>query len=297
MRGQVKDLLFLIDDSQSMTLFLEKDTINLFLDWIRIYPEFAQYFAERLSIKVFKNHVSADMSVKLNILRKLHINILGYTIKPSDNLFIDEVERTYFSTSGANHRQLAEFYLMVRRSAGNGWVNIISQDRSFERIPMVNTYFIGTAARTGSQDLPAQFDFIQDFNIHPNLARMISARIDDPNRGGTLFDSITVLRDHVRAMSGLATDGYQLMHPAFDDNNPIIKVNPRTDLNPQGTQRNEQQGYHDFYCGVMKGMRNPLAHEGTASPFATSRYSDKAKMLKYLSFLSVLCERADGPLP
>jgi uncharacterized protein (TIGR02391 family) len=300
MRGAVEDIQVLFNTSVNTTFFLEKDSIGAFTQWLQNDPLRVLLIGKQWQVVVFRYQLVQypDYLKRRNRLKKLNIEINDNKPNAQDGLFTDEVERTYFSIGGVNHRQLAEFYVMVRRAAGNGWVNIISQDRSFERIPLLNTYFIGTSARAGSQGLPAQFDFIQDFKIHSQLARMVSARLDDPNRGGTIFDAITVLRDHIRTTSGLnRLDGRDLMHQAFDDANPIIRINPMIDTDPRHTQRNEQSGFHDFYCGVMKGMRNPLAHEGTASPFATSRYPDNATLLKYLSFLSVLCERADGYLP
>jgi uncharacterized protein (TIGR02391 family) len=300
MRGISQDIQVLFNNPVVTTFYLEEDSIEVFAKWVRADSSRALLLGGQWQVVVFQRQLVQypDCRTRCKKLTKL-LNITINKGNPhlQDGLFTDEVERTYFSNGGVNSRQLSEFYVMVRRAAGNGWVNIISQDRSFERIPMVNTCFVGISPRTGSLDLPAQFDFIQDFNIHPNLARAIATRLDDPNRGGTIFDSIMALRDYVRVTSGLTTDGFQLMHAAFDDNTPTIIINPHTDPNTHGTQHNEQQGFHDFYCGVMKGIRNPLAHEGPASLFATSRYPDKAKLLKYLSFLSILCERVDGPLP
>lgn len=225
-------------------------------------------------------------------------------IKGSDSLFLDELGKAYFTNSNPHHRQFAEFYLLARRIEGSGWINVISQDRSFERIPMTNTFFIGTELRNGNQNLPAQLDFLLDFNIHPSLIRSISNRLDDTSKGDVVREAINTLQDHIRSLSGLSADGFQLMNEAFNpqDNNrnfrnPIIRMNPLTDQDPNHSQMNEQKGFYQLYSGVITGLRNPLSHNTGSSAFINSRYPDKITLLKYLILISLLCERADNPLP
>ena len=306
MRGRVEDLTLLLQNPNPTTFYLEKDTIPAFLNWIQVDQDRKSLVSTTWKIVVFKRHLVSygDYISRRKGLSKLGIDVNVLEIKELDNLFLDEVERTYFSNSGLNHRQLAEFYLLVRRNDGNGLVNIISQDRSFERIPLVNTFFIGTEPRTGNQDLPAQFDFLRDFNIHPTLIRSIGRRLDDQAKGDVVREALNTLQDHIRSLTGLGTDGIKLMDDAFnpqDSNkkfkNPLIRMNPLTDQDPYHSQMNEQKGFHQLYCGVITGLRNPLSHNTGVSAFINSRYPDKVTLLKYLIVVSILCERTDSPLP
>ncbi|MBN2550284.1 MAG: TIGR02391 family protein [Anaerolineales bacterium] len=299
MRGNVDDIQVLYSNPTAATFFLEKDSIGAFVNWLQADPSRALVLETHWQVVVFRHQILQypDYRLRRARLTQLNIHIDNNRLHPQNGLFVDEVERTYFSNSGPNRHQLAEFYSLARQLSGNNWINIISQDRSFERIPMVNVYFIGTELRKGTQDLPAQFDFIHDFDIHPRLHGLANRLNNDSSYGDTVYNGIMALRDHVRQMSGLTTDGHDLMHLAFDDSNPLILMNSRTNMDSRSSQRNEQQGFHDIYCGLIKGLRNPLAHEGPDSLFAQARFPNKGKMLKYLSFLSLLCERADGPLP
>jgi len=305
MRGRVDDLNILLGTPISTTFYLEKDTIPAFISWLTADPLRRSLIASTWKIIVFKRHLVSysDYISRRKRLSALGVEVNNSNLKEYDSLFLDEVERTYFMNSGPNHRQLAEFYLLVRRTDGNGWINVISQDRSFERIPMVNTYFIGMTARTGNQDLPAQFDFLRDFNVHPALVRSIGTRLNETTRGDVVRDGIVTMQDHIRALTGLTTDGIQLMIDALDTGSPsafrspLIRMNPLTDHDPIHSQMNEQKGFAQLYKGVITGLRNPISHTTAGGLFASTRFPDKISLLKYLTLISILCERADIPLP
>jgi uncharacterized protein (TIGR02391 family) len=233
--------------------------------------------------------------------RTKELNALGIKLDESclrndDEMFISEVLRVYFNNDPGARPQ-AELLTLARRSEGSGLVTIISQHRGFWRIPLVDTYFVPLSPQRGSDDLPAQFDFVRDFGIHSQLARIIADRIGTPQHGDTINAAIVALRDYIRNMSGLPTEGRSLMEQAFSQDGTHCRLNPLTDLDQQGSQQNEQRGFRELYAAIWTGLRNPLIHEGADSPFAQTRYPDKRTVLKYLSFLSILFERADGPLP
>jgi uncharacterized protein (TIGR02391 family) len=52
-------------------------------------------------------------------------------------------------------------------------------------------------------------------------------------------------------------DGPDLMHHAFRNDAPVLKINPLKTV----SQRDEQDGYRLILAGMMSGMRNPRAHE------------------------------------
>ena len=72
------------------------------------------------------------------------------------------------------------------------------------------------------------------------------------------------------------------MAKAFDEKNPIIKLN---DLKTQ-SDLDEQKGFKLLFMGAMTGIRNPKAHD-------TIKQEDKNRTLEYLAFLSLLFRRAE----
>jgi len=230
-------------------------------------------------------------------LGELGLMFEGGDVRRSDEMFIAEVMRVYFhADDGA--RPEAELLALARRRAGNGWFTVISQHHGFWRIPLVNVYFIDASQLRGQDDLPAQFDFLRDFGVHRELAHVVRDRVDTKWHGDTVLAAINALRDYVRRRAGLQQDGHSLMEQAFKQDGSHLRVNPLAGADPHNrSQQNEQRGFRQLYCGVWTGLRNPLAHERTDSAFVQTRYPDKRTLLKYLSFLSILFERADGPMP
>jgi uncharacterized protein (TIGR02391 family) len=60
----------------------------------------------------------------------------------------------------------------------------------------------------------------------------------------------------VKGKSGLSRDGQDLMHHAFSEQNPVLKLNALRTT----SERDEQAGYRLVFAGCMTGIRNPRAH-------------------------------------
>ena len=250
-------------------------------------------------VRLFKSLVSRHYGPsghRTRRLRVLGIELSGAKPRAADELFVGEVLRMYFH-GDPSARSQAELLALARRESAGEHVTLISQHQGFWRVPLVNVYFLNAGALRGRSDLPAQFDPLVDLRIHRVLARAVLNRIDQPPYGAALFEGIIALRDHVRYLTGLSQDGHNLMQAAFKQDGSRLRLNPLTDPSTGGSQQNEQRGYREMYCGLMTGIRNPLAHEGPGSLYAEERYPDKAALVKYLCLLSILCERADPPLP
>ena len=310
MRGKHQSIINWLDPTHQLSsqIYLDANLYNEFARWIEQQSQYNPIVAQKLhnqdwQIYVFREQLNRSFGINRkrdNSLKKMGVNIINaqspYKITYDDELYISEMLRVYFNND-SNAQKFAQFLLLARRHSGNDWITVITQHRGFWRIPMVNSYYLNSNNLLGSDELPAYFDFIHDFGIHPSIFRAIGRQLNNPQHGQVIFDAIIALQDHIRLISGLNNDGYRLMNQAFDPQNPLIQMNPLTDPDPQGTQQNEQKGFHRLYCGVPSALRNPLAHEGPSSQFAQERYPDKKTMLKFLSFLSLLCERADRPLP
>lgn len=298
MRGTVLSLDTWLDPNYQVPSLVYLDALDwrLFVDWLAqdtARPQ--QLLARRWQVRLFKSQLNRSCGSaghRTQKLLELGIQLDEAKIHSSDEMFISEALLVYFHNDSTARPQ-AELLALSRRQAGNGQLAVISQHRGYWRIPLVNTYFVDISRLRGQDDLPAQFDFLQDLDIHRQLALAVGSRLDTTPYGDTVFAAIIALRDYVKQMSGLPADGYSLMEQAFAANGSHLHLNPLTSC----SHKNEQKGFLSLYCGVMTGLRNPLAHEGASSAFAQARYPNKKALLKYLSFLSILLERADHPLP
>jgi uncharacterized protein (TIGR02391 family) len=70
-------------------------------------------------------------------------------------------------------------------------------------------------------------------------------------------EAYKLLNNIVKQKSGYRIDGKALMEQVFRENNPILRFNR---LKSQ-SEIDEQGGYQMIMAGVMRGIRNPRAHE------------------------------------
>lgn len=280
--------------------YLDPADWDAFVRWVR------QDTANRLppltngiwNIRLFPSLASRYLGVsrrRTTTLRALGIEIIDQIGGTTNELFVTEVLRSYFHDDPGARLQ-AELLAQARRSEANGRVAIVSQMRDFSRIPLVDTYFLDATTRRGRDDLPADFELYNDLAIHRELIRAVADRLNAAPNGDTINAALMGLRDQVRVMSGLGQDGRTLMEQAFKADGSHLRLNPLTDPDPEHSQMNEQKGFKEIYCGAWTALRNPLLHEGVNSAFAQARYADVRTVIKYLAFLSILYERADGPL-
>jgi uncharacterized protein (TIGR02391 family) len=89
---------------------------------------------------------------------------------------------------------------------------------------------------------------------------------------------VKALNGLVRLRSGLEIDGRPLMQKAFSPNSPTLKFN---DLGEQ-SDRDEQLGFMDMFCGAVSGLRNPRAH-GFIN-------DDPERALEFIAFVSLLAK-------
>jgi len=299
MRGESKTLSLLKADNEPIDLFLEKDSIDAFIRWVEGNTRGDFSIPTNWTVYVLKYQLQSfgDYQKRRRALSTMGLQVVDIDSKPSDQSYIEEVRRIYFSHKPVSSQQLAKFYVTIRRCAEIDYINIISQDKSFWRIPWVNTYHNGLVELIDATDFPPQFNFIDDFGIHRELISALQSTTNKNEFGSVVYNGIIALRDYIRRVSGLTNEGWELMEQAFKRDGSSIKLNPLTDTDPTHSQVNEQDGFRTIYCGLWKGIRNPLAHEGPNSTFAQNRYPDQKTLYKYLAFLSLLFERVDGPLP
>jgi len=189
-------------------------------------PRGGNLLAGTWHVRLFKaqlNRYCGSNGQRNKRLSDLGIKLDEADIHQSDEMFIAEALRVYFHDDPAARPQ-AELLALARRQAANSSVTIISQHRGFWRIPLVDTYFVPGHPFKGQDDLPAQFDFVQDLGIHRKLAQAAGNRLDALPYGDTVFASLIALRDYVRSVSGLAQDGRTLMEQAFVPSGSCLRL-------------------------------------------------------------------------
>ena len=310
MRGQHRPVsTWLISGPPASEVYLDAHIWQEFIRWVEPASDTDVQRLENLAEKTWRVYVFRDQLNRYSVRDRRRDNALGNIgievinargrgqVNDQDELFIREAMQVYFAAEDTTlARRNAEFLLLTRRHSVDTQITLLTQHRSFRRVPNVNTFYLDNNPLEGNDDLPADFDFLSDFSIHPAIADAIISRIDSTDYGHMVVDAMIGLRDHVRQQSGLSADGRPLMEQAFGSTSPPIALNPLTDPNTRSSQQNEQKGFKEIACGVMTGLRNPLTHEGAGSPIR-DRYPDRITLFKYLSLLSLLCERSDGPIP
>jgi len=79
----------------------------------------------------------------------------------------------------------------------------------------------------------------------------------DGHHKSAVEEAYKLLNNTVKLKSGSTMDGKSLMEHVFREQNPILQLNKvRSQSNTD-----EQGGYQQIFAGVMRGIRNPRAHE------------------------------------
>ena len=97
---------------------------------------------------------------------------------------------------------------------------------------------------------------VSDRNLHKDLLRFCRAELLQDNYFHAVLEATKCVASKVRSMTGLNSDGAQLIDAAFGGNDPILKINEfKTD-----TEKNEQRGFTNLAKGLFGTFRNPTAH-------------------------------------
>lgn len=98
-----------------------------------------------------------------------------------------------------------------------------------------------------------------------------------------IFEALKALEAAVKEVSKLDLTGQDLMAKAFGGDNPIIRLNHIQNI----SDKDEQAGFRFIYMGLMRGIRNPIAHK-------IINWSNPSLALQYLSMMSLLFEKLDN---
>jgi len=96
--------------------------------------------------------------------------------------------------------------------------------------------------------------------VHSEVVRFCDAEIVASNCFHAVFEAMKSITSRIRQLSGLTSDGAELVDAAFTfrpDSPPLVAINRLTTKTEQG----EQRGFAGLLKGLYGTVRNPLSHE------------------------------------
>lgn len=119
--------------------------------------------------------------------------------------------------------------------------------------------------------------------LHPEIERAVGNLFRDGHYANAVEDAVKALNSLVRLRSGVDDkDGVALMQFVFSASNPILRFNGLVDE----SDRNEQVGFMQLFCGAVSGLRNPRAHKLIVD--------DSERALEFIAFVSLLAKLCDS---
>ena len=260
-----------------------------YLDYLRKKfnenPEFKKVTAKEL--KEFSGMASEEVRILGEFLAMGDISLWGISgsnIQSSDWEVgvIDDIEDLY---EAKNSKE----FLLKKLNDGIEW-NIKYPDR-FSTHPIPDILGIKKSQvkpRTvlepkhqiiSSDDLETLFD---SANLHNKVKSSSKSLFVTNHFSQAILEALKSLESEIKEISKLDSYGQDLMAKAFKENEPKIKLNTMRDI----TEKDEQEGFRFIFMGVMKGIRNPIAHNNIS-------WNDPSLALKYLCMISLLFEKLD----
>lgn len=95
-------------------------------------------------------------------------------------------------------------------------------------------------------------------SVHADVLTFCRAELLQENYFHAVFEATKSIASKIRSMSGLTSDGAQLVQEAFglSQSGPILAINALS----TDTEKGEQRGFVNLLIGLFGTIRNPLAH-------------------------------------
>jgi uncharacterized protein (TIGR02391 family) len=113
------------------------------------------------------------------------------------------------------------------------------------------TTLTGARARAGRMKAA-----LESRDVHSEVLKYCGAEFIEENYFHAVLEATKGVAERIRSLSGLGSDGADLVNEAFGIKNPILTLNP---LGTE-TERSEQKGFSNILIGIFGAIRNPLAH-------------------------------------
>jgi len=138
----------------------------------------------------------------------------------------------------------------------------------------------GARARAG-----ALKSALEDRNAHSEVFKYCRAELVDENYFHAVLESIKGVAQRIRDLSGLTTDGAELVNSAFSVKTPVLAISSLT----TETEISEQKGFSNILVGLFGAVRNPTAHAPKISWPMTEQDA-----LDVMSLISFIHRKLDG---
>lgn len=127
-------------------------------------------------------------------------------------------------------------------------------------------------------------DKLTGYGAHPEVLKCCSDELLKEDYFHAVQEAAKSLCERIRDISGLQTDGAELIQTAFSTNNPYIAYNSLRTL----SEKNQQNGLKEMLCGVIHMVRNVTAHELRIHWDINER--DAVDILTHISYLHKLLD-------
>jgi len=97
---------------------------------------------------------------------------------------------------------------------------------------------------------------LEDRKAHYEIFKYCKAELLEENYFHAVLEAIKGVANRIRELSGLTSDGAELVNKAFSVKAPVLAIN---DLST-GTEQSEQKGFTNILIGIFGAIRNPTAH-------------------------------------
>ena len=126
---------------------------------------------------------------------------------------------------------------------------------------------------------------LESRNVHPEVLKYCRAELLEENYFHAVLEAIKGVAQRIRDMSGLSTDGADLINVAFSCKTPILTLGS---LETE-TEKSEQRGFSNLLIGLFGAIRNPVAHAPKISwPMS------ELDALDVMTFISFVHRKLDG---
>lgn len=97
---------------------------------------------------------------------------------------------------------------------------------------------------------------LKNRGTHEEIFKYCKSELLKDNYFHAVLEAVKGVAERLRQMSGLGTDGADLVNTVFSVKNPVLAINSlKTD-----TEISEQKGFANLLVGVFGAIRNPTAH-------------------------------------
>jgi uncharacterized protein (TIGR02391 family) len=128
---------------------------------------------------------------------------------------------------------------------------------------------------------------LEQRKVHAEVLKYCQAEYIQENYFHAVLEAVKGVAERVRQMSGLQSDGAELVNDAFGIKAPILAINQLV----TDSEKSEQKGFSQLLIGLFGTVRNPLAH---APKIAWPMPEDDA--LDILTLVSFVHRKLDGAI-